>query len=288
MFPPFLAMKSGLSGVVFLIFMSVLVLGQNSASFAPAPGNASLFLPPPTGNTTTQPANSEKSISILIAPVTLPRMAPDFALQTYERRSQLQAAHLAAYSATTLIHAELPDSSQQGEYELRRHYAAPRTLEFKPLHFTGDGFVKNNVITRLLQSEVDHLQKDDSSATAITPANYKFSFKGTVELNDRLVHVYQTKPRKKRVGLFKGRIFLDAYTGALARTEGTVIKSPSFFVKKIEFVQDYADYGLFTFPVHMHSDARTRVLGRVIVDIFHRDYQPVPNAIQTAQLRPSH
>jgi hypothetical protein len=281
-------MRSGLSGVLFLFCISALVAGQNSASFGPAPGNASLFLPAATGNTTAEPADSDKSISILIAPVTLPRMAPDFALQTYERRSQMQAAQLAAYSATTVIHAELPSTAQQGEYELRRHYAAPRTLEFKPVHFTGDGFVKNNVITRLLQSEVDHLQKDDSSSTAITPANYKFSFKGTVELNDRLVHIYQTKPRKKRVGLFKGRIFLDAYTGALVRAEGSVIKSPSFFVKKIEFVQDYVDYGLFTFPAHMHSDANTRVLGRVIVDIYQRDYQPVATATQTAQWTGGH
>ena len=276
-------MRSSLSGVVFLLYMSALASGQNSASFGPTGGNSAV-LSPDTRDTNTAPATPDNTISTLIAPVTLPRMAADFALQTYERRSQLQAAQLAAYSATTVIHAELPGTSQQGEYELRRHYAAPRTLEFKPLHFTGDGFVKNNVITRLLQSEVDHLQKDDSSETAITPANYKFSFKGTVELNDRLVHVYQTKPRKKRVGLFKGRIFLDAYTGALVRAEGSVVKSPSFFVKKIEFMQDYVDYGMFTFSAHMHSDARTRVLGRVIVDIYQRDYQPVSAATQTTHL----
>ena len=206
-------MRSSLSGVVFLLYMSALASGQNSASFGPTGGNSAV-LSPDTRDTNTAPATPDNTISTLIAPVTLPRMAADFALQTYERRSQLQAAQLAAYSATTVIHAELPSTSQQGEYELRRHYAAPRTLEFKPLHFSGDGFVKNNVITRLLQSEVDHLQKDDSSETAITPENYKFSFKGTVELNDRLVHVYQTKPRKKRVGLFKA-VFSWTRTPAL-------------------------------------------------------------------------
>ena len=275
-------MRSSLSGVVFLLCMSALLAGQNSASFGPPPGSPALLSPGGSG-TTKLPAPPDNGISTLILPVALPRMAPDFALQTFERRSQLQAAHLASYSATTVIHAELPGTAQQGQFELRRHYAAPHTLEFKPVHFTGDGFVKNNVITRLLQSEVDH-QKEDSSLTALTSANYKFSFKGTVELNDRLVHVYQTRPRKKRVGLFKGRIFLDVYTGALVRAEGSVVKSPSFFVKKIEFVQDYVDYGSFTFPAHMHSDARTRVLGRVIVDIYQRDYQPTPNVTQTATL----
>jgi hypothetical protein len=101
--------------------------------------------------------------------------------------------------------------------------------------------------------------------------------------NGRLVHVFQVKPRKKRVGLFKGKIFLDAYSGSLVRVEGSVVKSPSFFVRKIEFVQDYADVGSFTFPVHIHSDAIARVIGRTIVDIYHRDYQPLTAPVQAAQ-----
>ena len=48
------------------------------------------------------------------------------------------------------------------------------------------------------------------------------------------------------MGLFKGRIYLDARTGSLVRVEGSVVKSPSFFVKHIEFVQEYADVQSFT------------------------------------------
>jgi hypothetical protein len=214
-------------------------------------------------------------------------MAPELALRAYERRSALQAAELVSYSATTVIRAHLPDSSQYGEYQLQRHYAAPRTLEFKAVRFEGDNFVKSNIITRLLQSEVDHVQKDDTSLTSLTAANYKFSFKGTGSMEGRLVHVYQVKPRKKRLGLFKGRIFLDAYTGSLVRVEGMAVKSPSFFVKKLEFLQDYADFGAFTFPVHTHSEARARIVGRTVVDIYQRDYQPVANTVQTAQQVPA-
>ena len=96
--------------------------------------------------------------------------------------------------------------------------------------------MKSNVITRLLQSEVDHVQKDDPSLTAISNANYKFSHKGSTDVGGRVVQIYQVKPRKKRPGLFKGRIYLDAHTGSLVRAEGSIVKSPSFFVKNIEFV----------------------------------------------------
>lgn len=210
-------------------------------------------------------------------------MAPELALQVYHGRAVIQAQQLAEYSATTIIHAELPESSQQGEFEVQRHYSAPRTLQFTPVRFNGDGFVKSNVITRLLQSEVDHLKQDDGGQTAINKENYKFSYKGSTNIDGRSVHVFQLKPRSKRPGLFKGKIFLDAYTGSLVRAEGGVVKSPSFFVKKIEFVQDYVDVGNFTFPAHMHSEARARIIGRTVVDIYHRDYQPV-----SATLRANH
>jgi hypothetical protein len=214
----------------------------------------------------------------------LPRMAPELALQVYQGRSVLQSQDLAGYSAITVIRAQLPETDQQGEIEVQKHFSAPRTLQFTPVHYSGDGFVKSNIITRLLQSEVDHVQKDDGALTAISNKNYKFSYKGTAHVNDRLVHVFHIKPRVKRPGLFKGRIFIDAYTGSLVRAEGQVVKSPSFFVKKLEFAQDYTDVGNFTFPSHMHSEAKARVVGRTIVEISHRDYQ----AVATEQTQTAH
>src|SRR5580692_1230938 len=209
----------------------------------------------------------------------LPRMAPELALQVYRGRSVIQAQQLASYSATTLIRAQLPDTSQSGEYEVQQHYLAPRTLAFKALRFTGDAFVKTNVIIRVLQSEVDHVQKDDPALNAVSPANYKFSYKGTSALDGRTVHVYQVKPRQKRAGLFRGRIYVDAYSGSMVRAEGRPVKSPSLFIKKIDFVQDYADIGPFTFPVHIHSEASARIVGRAIVDVYQRDYQPVAHTV---------
>jgi hypothetical protein len=65
-----------------------------------------------------------------------------------------------------------------------------------------------------------------------------------------------------------------------------VAKSPSLFIKRIEFVQDYKEFGSFTFPAHIHSEARTRLVGRAVVDIYHYDYQPI-SSVQTAQLAAS-
>jgi hypothetical protein len=207
--------------------------------------------------------------------VPLPRMAPELALQVYEQRALLQSEHLAAYSAAMVIRADLPDTAQQGEYDLQSQYAAPHTLRFTALQYTGDGFVKNNVILRVLQTEADHVQNMDAARIAISGANYRFSYVRTSQVSGRAVHTYEVKPRAKRSGLFKGHIHLDVFTGSMVRAEGTLVKVSSFFLKKAEFVQDYADFANLTFPVHLHSEVRARVIGRAVVDIYHHDYRPV-------------
>jgi hypothetical protein len=227
-------------------------------------------------------ADSPKSDLTLVAPVAAAQMSPELALEIYQRRAAWQTAFLASYSANSVIEAELPDQSQKGRYELERTYSAPHTLKFKAVSFTGDGFVKTNVIHRLMQSEVDHVEKQEGPDTAITARNYKFNYKGVKQVDGRDVHVFEVKPREKRVGLFKGKIYLDMLTGTLRRAEGQAVKSPSFFIKKIEFTTDYADVGSFTFPVRLHSTAKTRLVGRAVVDVSISDYQPQAVSVEAA------
>ena len=209
----------------------------------------------------------------LAASIPSVRMTPDLALATYLNGAQRQLAELGAYSDATVVEADLPATAQHGKYELRRVYQAPRSLAFAAIHFAGDSFVKTNIIAKLLQSEVEHVQKGEGAHTAIIEDNYKFNLKGTDTLDGRPYYRYQVKPRQKRPGLFKGFILVDAASGRLRRAEGTMAKSPSLFVKKIEFVQDYGEYGPFSLPVHIHSVAKTRLVGRAVVEISHSGYQ---------------
>jgi hypothetical protein len=200
-------------------------------------------------------------------------MAPELALRTFQEHAARQLTEPVSYSANTVIEAELPDTSQRGKFQLRRRFIAPKTLLFTPVRFVGDGFVKSNVIARLLQAEVDHVSKGESEQTAITEANYKFSYKGMDQVDDRPAHVFHVKPRHKRPGLFRGRIYLDASTGNLLRAEGSLVKTQSFFIKRIEFVQDYTDLDGYTLPVHARSVAKTRLLGRALVEIATDGYE---------------
>lgn len=218
----------------------------------------------------------------LTPPAVLPVMSPELALQTYQARAAQQAVGISSYTSTSVIRAELPETKQQGEYEVKRQYSAPKSLLFTALRFTGDAFVKTSVITRLMQSEVEHVQKDDSASMAFTAVNYKFSYKGLQVVDGRTLHQFQVKPRRRRVGLMRGNLYLDARTGSLVHLDGVPAKSPSVFLSKIRVSQDFADFGPFTLPVHMHSEAKASMVGRTIVDVYQRDYQVVPGTQQAA------
>ena len=209
----------------------------------------------------------EGGIRLADQPQMLPRLAPELALAVYQQRAEKQRAGIPSYAAETTITAELPQMHQRGEFELLREFAAPSELHFKPVHFSGDSFVKTNVIVRLLQQDVEHAEKHDAASTAITAANYKFIYRGNGQINGSDAYIFEVKPRSKAPGLFKGNIYLDASRGTLLRAEGRLVKSPSIFIKKIEFTTDFADFDGFTLPVEIHSLTATRVVGEAIVDI---------------------
>ena len=207
---------------------------------------------------------------------TVPVMSPELALQAYEKNAQRQLSELAYSYDTTVVEADLPKTGQKGRFELSRSYQAPKSLAYGAIKFVGDKFVNNNNIFKLLTSEVDHVQKGDGAETAITDENYKFSFKGEDNVAGRTAYEYRVKPRQKRSGLFKGKVFLDAASGRILRAEGTLVKSPSIFVKKIDFVQEYEQVAGFSLPVRTHSVAKTRMFGDAVVDISHSHISAAP------------
>jgi len=60
----------------------------------------------------------------------------------------------------------------------------------------------------------------------------------------------------------------------MVRAEGSLVKSPSFFLKKVDFIQDYQDVGGFMLPTYLRTVAKARIIGLAVVHVFHKDYHP--------------
>ena len=200
-------------------------------------------------------------------------LSPQQALITYEVTAMRQLTTLAAYSDKTTIEAEIPAIGEKGRCTLRRAFSAPQSLMYKSVEFVGDAFVKTNVIYRVLESDVESAEKKTWQRVAIAEGNYRFSYKGTEDLNGRRLYAFALKPRRKDPGLFKGKILIDPRTGHIVRAVGRLSKSPSWWIKRVDFIQDYVDIGDFTMSGQIQSITRARIAGRIVVNIRHSAYE---------------
>jgi hypothetical protein len=199
--------------------------------------------------------------------------SPAQALQAYQARTMRQLTNLATSTDDTSIEAELESTSQRAEFLLKRTFSAPRSLAYTAVTFQGDTFVKNNIIVHLLQSDVDRVHKTDGLTVAIVASNYSFSFQNVEDLDGRRVYVFLIKPRRKESDLFKGKIFIDTQTGHILRATGKFSRSPSWWIKRVDFTEDYEDIGEFTMPLETRLCTQVRILGPIAIVIRHNSYQ---------------
>ena len=168
------------------------------------------------------------------------------------------------------IDASVPKLKKTGRFHALRSVTRLGQIVYQEgWKFVGDNLVKKEVISRYIQAENE---TKDVAQLAVTPANYKFKYKGMVAHEDHLVHVFQLAPRKKSVGLYKGELWLDAQTCLPVKEFGRFVKSPSIFLKKVEFVKDYEVRDGISIPRHIESTIDTRLWGPAELSVSYSNF----------------
>lgn len=168
------------------------------------------------------------------------------------------------------ITASVPQLKRDGRLRATRRISTFGRITYRVLWFQGDKSVKNDVIARYLEAEQQAHNRQDLS---LTPANYKFKFKGDrATEGDRSVYVFDVTPRRKRVGLFKGEVWLDTTSFLPVYEKGRLVKSPSFFFKRVQFERAYRIQDGVALPEHMSSSIDTRLVGRVELSIEYSNF----------------
>jgi hypothetical protein len=195
-------------------------------------------------------------------------MSPDAIVDNYLMASRDQELTLQGASMEVEFAASLPNLKKQGRLHALRRISTLGLIKYEKLRFEGDSTVNKQIITRYLSAEAEtqaHL--DQSSATAVTPQNYKFKYKGQSLLDGRLVHVFQVSPKQKRQGLFNGELRIDADTYLRLQESGYLVKSPSIFLKKVAFVRKYEIRDGISVPRQVQSVVDTRLVGKAELTI---------------------
>ncbi|MBZ5591706.1 MAG: hypothetical protein LAP39_05685 [Acidobacteriia bacterium] len=157
------------------------------------------------------------------------------------------------------IEATLPKLKKAGTLRAHRRISCAGQVIYRVLDYSGDPGVKREVISRYLAAESE---ERDAGSIAITPANYEFRLKAARGPEGQAVWIFRLKPRKKRVGLFKGELWLDAETGMPLHEAGQFVKVPSIFLKRIRFARDYGIRDGVSIPTSIDSTVETRLVGR--------------------------
>ena len=168
------------------------------------------------------------------------------------------------------IDASVPKLQKHGKLQALKSISKLGKITYHLMGFSGDNSVKTEVIARYLKAEMDASEGDPH--LSIAPGNYKFKYKGIVDWNGRQAYVLRVNPRQKKVGLFKGELWLDAETYMPVRETGSFVKSPSIFLKKMEFVRDYWFQNGVSMPSHMESKVDTRFFGPVELNVDYASY----------------
>lgn len=185
-------------------------------------------------------------------------------LDVSQRKIRLSATMVARFVG------RLPQAGRQAEIQAQRVVQPTGSVEYRVIHRAGDSGVQKDVIARFMNAEMESASKEMASIS-ITPAHYRFRYRGQKENQGMVVHVFDVTPRRKEIGLFKGEIWLDAETGLTVREAGRLVKTPSVFLKQVDFAREYAIQNGRAVPKMLKTNVMTRFWGPAEIEILYSD-----------------
>lgn len=196
---------------------------------------------------------------------------PTEIVDRYLRAMEAEQAGAQDLSMEVEIDAKLPRLHRSGRLRALKFIPRLGQIVYRIIRFEGDESVKRDVIARYLTAEKEARSKLAGSMS-LTPRNYRFKYKGTADWLGQTAYIFQVSPKEKRLGLFKGELWIDSKTYLPLREWGELVKNPSVFLKNVYFVRDYYIWEGHPIPRRIISDVNTRLVGKAQLTIWFNNY----------------
>ena len=132
-------------------------------------------------------------------------------------------------------------------------------LRYKVVAEGGSGYIRKKVFLAALAGEQKMWADREPQRASLNHENYEFA--PGAEAADGL-HALGVKPKRKDVLLVEGSIFVQPDDGELARIEGKLSKTPSFWTRRVDVVRRYTRMAGVRVPVSIESVANVLIAGR--------------------------
>jgi hypothetical protein len=93
-----------------------------------------------------------------------------------------------------------------------------------------------------------------------------------METGGAAAYGFQISPKKKRVGLIQGQIWIDSATGIAVHQAGRFVKQPSVFIRRVEVKRDMSLRDGLPYARVTHVSIDTRLVGRAELTITERPW----------------
>ena len=198
-------------------------------------------------------------------------------LERMQHHNQSQTAGLKHYHAVRHYEAEYRGyaTTIAAKMEVDVTYDASSGKTFRILSQSGSKLLCEKVLKRAVESEEEAAK--DPAATALSPANYRFTIEGSETLEGRPAYILHVEPLTESKFLYRGRIWVDAADFALVKFEATPAKNPSFWISRTLIRYSNKKIGDFWLPQLSHSDTKVRIGGTAMLTIDYGTYQILPD-----------
>ncbi len=214
-------------------------------------------------------SNRESPLQYLAAS----KLSADEVVSSLQDRNRLREARLRQYSVTRTYQVTSPDGKLVGRTIASMEFRAPASKVFTTRSEEGSWVARRLVFRRLMESEAEAAAGRARQESVVGPENYTFTLLGEEDVGSSHCIVVNAFPRRRDKYLFEGKLWIDSADRAVVRIVGQPAKSPSFWIKHVNFVRQYQKIGEFWLPERDESENELKIHGKRILTIEHRDYR---------------
>jgi len=166
-----------------------------------------------------------------------------------------------------------------GKMDVSVKFDAASGKSFHIVSQSGSKLLCDKVLKKAVDSEEE--ASHDQTATALTPANYKFQLAGTDTVDGRPAYVLDVEPLTDSKFLYRGKVWVDAADFAVVKIKAEPAKNPSFWISRPQITYTSAKTGDFWLPEFNRSETKVRVGGTAVFTIDYGTYEidPAPASL---------
>lgn len=192
-------------------------------------------------------------------------------LSQMSAHSKLRETELQNYLVHRVYKVNNHRFNKYSEMEVTMKFVSPSKKEFDVLWTRGSDFLRKKVFDQLLKAEREAVGVEKKRSD-ITEDNYYFGLIGREEVNSYPCYVLSITPKRPDKYLLEGTIWVETNDFAIVKIEGSPIKKPSVWTRKINFVRNYEKIQDFWLPSKDETVTDIVVFGRSVLTINYNGY----------------